>query len=235
MCVLTFVPSNEFGYILTNNRDENIGRPRAISPKKYKLASNTVYFPKDAKAGGTWIANNQNYSLCLLNGAHEKHVPKASYAKSRGFVILEFFDNPNLNYFNKSNFLGIENFTLIVIVNFEKKILQIVWDGAALEVTNLEWNQPQIWSSSTLYNNEIRTKRKALFSAFLEKNSQPNYNEMIDFHRFADVGDKENNLIMERADGTITQSITQIHNTENGIRFSYFDLLAEQQKSLIII
>jgi uncharacterized protein with NRDE domain len=77
MCVLTFVPNTDFGYILTNNRDENSVRPKAIPPRKYKIGNSAIYFPKDAHAGGTWIAQNQSYTLCLLNGAFEKHIQKA--------------------------------------------------------------------------------------------------------------------------------------------------------------
>jgi hypothetical protein len=235
MCVLTFVPINDFGYILTNNRDENSVRPKAISPRKYKIGSSNIYFPKDAQAGGTWIAHNHKFTLCLLNGAFEKHISTKNYTKSRGFVILEFFTTQKSDYFSKESFLGVENFTLIFIENALKKICQIVWDGNELHIKHLDWFLPQIWSSSTLYGAEVRQKRAELFNAFVAKNQKPSYEQMINFHRFADLGDIENNLTMQRADGTITQSISQIYNSDSGIRFSYFDLLDEKEKSLIII
>jgi hypothetical protein len=99
----------------------------------------------------------------------------------------------------------------------------------------LEWDRPHIWSSSTLYDAHVRKKRSDLFFAFLAINPKPDYLQLIDFHRFADLGDIENNLTMQRDDGTITQSISQIFNSESGIRFSYLDLFDNKEKSLIII
>ena len=50
MCVLTFLPIANSGYILTNNRDEATARPKAIPPKKYNINGKQIYFPKDAQA-----------------------------------------------------------------------------------------------------------------------------------------------------------------------------------------
>lgn len=235
MCVLTFVPTASNGFILTNNRDENSSRPKALAPKKYHAGGSSIYYPKDAKAEGTWIATSQKYTLCLLNGAFEKHVPKESYFKSRGHVILDFFNHQNFELLCNNNFDGIENFTLIFIENEAKNIFQLVWNGLKLDVQNLKWNEAQIWSSCTLYNQAIRQKRAELFYQYLSNNPNPDYTQLIDFHRFTDIGSIENNLIMKRNDGTITQCISQIENLDNGIRFTYYDLLDSHKKSLIII
>lgn len=234
MCVLTFVPDKFDGFILTNNRDENKDRTKAIPPKKYKTGDTTLYFPKDTKAGGTWIATNHKVTLCLLNGATEKHVPKGSYSKSRGQIILDYFNFQNTGYFTKEQFIGIENFTLIYVENATKQICQFIWDGVNLDIQHLEWNKPRIWSSSTLYSKKNREKRAELFFEFLKENPTPKYSQLLDFHHFADAGDPENNLVMEREDGTHTQCISQIFNIGTNIRFSYFDLVDGYQKSLII-
>lgn len=234
MCVLTFVPNKLGGYLLTNNRDENRNRTKAIPPKKYKIGDTTLYFPKDSKAGGTWIATNHKVTLCLLNGAREKHVSTGSYSKSRGQIILDYFNFQNAGYFTKEQFIGIENFTLVYIENAAKRICQFVWDGTSLDIQHLEWDQARIWSSSTLYSKVIREKREKLFFDFLQKNPSPEYSQLIDFHHFADTGNPENNLVMEREDGTHTQCISQIFHKGSSIRFSYFDLVDRHQKSLII-
>ncbi len=234
MCVLTFVPDKSDGYILTNNRDENRNRTKAIPPKKYKVGNTTIYYPKDSKAGGTWIATNHKVTLCLLNGANEKHIQNGPYLKSRGQIILDYFSNENAGYFTKEHFIGIENFTLVFIENAAKRICQFIWDGATLDIQHLKWNQARIWSSSTLYSKEIREKRAQLFFEFLGKNPVPEYSQLIDFHHFADTGNPENNLVMEREDGTHTQCISQVFHIGSNIRFSYFDLVDSYHKSLII-
>jgi Transport and Golgi organisation 2 len=236
MCVLTYVPTGGSGFILTNNRDENLLRPLAVSPQKYKIGNKAVYFPKDPKAGGTWIATSAEYTLCLLNGAFEKHIPEASYAKSRGQVILDFFKNTNIDFFNaKDQFSGYENFTLIVVEQKAKNILQIVWDGIKTHVEILDFNKPYIWSSSTLYSKNIVEQREWLFRDFISEIAPSDPAQLFAFHRDTKVDTDANHLVMKRPDGTLTQSICQIVHQESITRFYYFDLLRSNEKSLIII
>ena len=214
MCVLTFFPLSE-GFVITNNRDENQSRPKAIPPKKYKIGEEVVYFPKDSKAGGTWIAVSHKFTLCLLNGALEKHVSKPPYLKSRGRVILDFLHQNSSASFTNESFLGIENFTLVLTENQKQTINAYIRDRKQLIANNLNWEVPRIWSSSTLYKKEVREKRLALFHKFLLSVSESVAPYLLDFHQFADVGSVENNLVMQRADGTVTQSISQIIQINN--------------------
>lgn len=234
MCVLTFFPLSE-GFVITNNRDENHSRPKAIPPKKYKVGEEVVYFPKDSKAGGTWIAVNRKFTLCLLNGALEKHISKPPYLKSRGKVILDFLNKNSSPTFTNECFFGVENFTLVVIENQKQTINEFIWDGKVLISNCLDWKLPKIWSSSTLYKKEIRDKRADLFQKLLLNISDSIAQDLLNFHQFGDVGNIENNLVMQRADGTITQSISQIIQINNSTKFIYKDLLEKKHKSLLII
>lgn len=236
MCVLTFVPTGGAGFILTNNRDENLLRPLAISPQKYNIGNTQVYFPKDPKAGGTWIATSAEYTLCLLNGAFEKHTPKASYPKSRGQIILDFFKNPRIDFIiTEDQFLNYENFTLIVIEQKARNIIQIVWDGIKTHVEILDFNKPYIWSSSTLYAKNIVEQRERIFQQFITEQAPTDPTQLFAFHRDTKVENEANHLVMNRPDGTLTQSICQIVHQVSITRFYYFDLLNGKEKSLIII
>jgi uncharacterized protein with NRDE domain len=236
MCVLTFVSDGFNGFTITNNRDENKARPKAILPKKYTIGGDAVYYPKDPKAGGTWIATNVKYTLCLLNGAFEKHEPTGKYIKSRGQVILDFFHKPDIDLLkNGAGFKGIENFTLIIIESNTKKITQIVWDGLNAKVVDLDWKNCYIWSSCTLYTDEIIQKRKTIFEDFISKNSNPKAEKLLDFHKNTEVDSLSNSLVMKRPDGTLTQSICQIINKSSSCKINYYDLQNNKQKSLIII
>ena len=100
MCTVTYIPSNKDSYILTSNRDESPQRASAEIPKKYKIFDQDIFFPRDPQAGGTWIASSEeNYTLCLLNGAFKKHKWNPPYRMSRGLVLLDFFKYNNTNKF----------------------------------------------------------------------------------------------------------------------------------------
>ena len=116
MCTVTYLPVHQREFILTSNRDEDILRLSALSVQEYQVNGRTVYFPKDQKASGTWIAYDvKGYTLCLLNGANRPHVRKDTYGKSRGLVLLDFytFNDPDV-FFKEYDFTGIEPFTMVM-------------------------------------------------------------------------------------------------------------------------
>ena len=117
MCTVTFVPLKD-GFVFTSNRDEKTNRP-TISPRVYTASNFQFMYPKDEKAGGTWIvAKNDGACIVLLNGAFEKHQLKTSYARSRGTVLMEMIAASNpINHFSNILLKGVEPFTLIVFQN----------------------------------------------------------------------------------------------------------------------
>ena len=166
MCVLTYIPTDNQGFIFTNNRDEATTRAKAIPPRKYMIEGKRVFFPKDAQAGGTWIATSDDYTICLLNGAFENHKPTPPYRQSRGQIILDFFKfNTVDNFIANTAFEGIENFTLIIVhTKNNLQICEFRWDGKQLSYQAKDPTQSHIWSSSTLYPAEIRHQRESWFA-----------------------------------------------------------------------
>ena len=72
MCTVTYLPLGNDEFILTSSRDVPYARERAEHPKKYDENGVTIYYPKDGKAGGTWIGvSDQKRLICLLNGGFE--------------------------------------------------------------------------------------------------------------------------------------------------------------------
>ncbi len=233
MCVLSFIPKPNGGFVLTNNRDENKLRPKALLPKKFFLNGQIVIYPQDPQALGTWIATSKNYTLCLLNGAFENHIAQKPYDQSRGNVILSFFKNPtqfNANFEAKAY----ENFTLYIIDHFNKGIKRMVWDGKELHIKDLDYNKPHLWSSATLYVPKVIEVRKKLFDKFLTKHIEPTHKEIIEFHTKTETGDIENDFIMKRPDGTHTQCITQISLQNQEVTLAYMDLVDHQTVTLAI-
>ncbi|MEA5404708.1 NRDE family protein [Arcicella sp. DC2W] len=230
MCVLTYLPKQN-GFFLTNNRDETLARPKAIPPKKYTINGKQVYFPKDAQAGGTWLATSDDFTLCLLNGAFEKHQSNPPYRQSRGQIILDFFQYDSVEAFLEAyNFEGIENFTLIIIrnVNDEVNISEIRWDGEVLYLTDKDSLLPHIWSSATLYSDEIRHQREQWFTTFQKQFPACSAEDVLDFHLNGGTGDNHNDMRVNRNNELVTQCVFQVVKQNHYLSFSFHDLLSEQ-------
>lgn len=224
MCTVTFIPKPNNGFILTSNRDEAPGR-ETISPEKYHEVGVQLLYPKDALAGGTWIGVSEpERAVTLMNGGFVAHKRKTSYRKSRGLVVKDFLKTEDLkaeveNY----NYKNIEPFTAI-IVEWKRgvQLFKLVWDGIVFHFSE-EPLAPQIWSSSPLYPESLREKRKKWFSEFLSEEIRPSKKDILEFHKRAGEGDLKSNLIMDR--GVVkTKSITQIVRECESITMHYEDL-----------
>ncbi len=223
MCTVTLIPTQDNSFILTSNRDEAIDR-KTLLPEFYQINKTRMLFPRDAVAGGTWIGlSDKSTMICLLNGGFEAHKRKASYRLSRGVVVKDLLGSDDLcNSIEEYNYKGIEPFT-IVAVNWQSdlKFLELVWDGKEKHVRNLE-KETHIWSSSTLYTQEMKKMRQAWFYTF-QKENLLTPERLLDFHKNAGVGNKNIDLQIDR--GTLkTRSVTQIVKNEEEISMRYENL-----------
>lgn len=230
MCTVSFVFAND-KVIITSNRDEKVLRPEAIEPRNYVINHKNIIFPKDKKAGGTWYAIDENANvIVLLNGADEKHVVKAKYAKSRGLIVVELISSFSIiASWNSINLESIEPFTLVVFC--KKKLVQLRWNGIEKEKVVLNNSQNYIWSSATLYSSEIRIKRTNWFKKFLNTTPEITPVEIFNFHRYSQENNHEDGFVMNRNDITKTVSITQTVIEKNKVEMVYHDLISEQNFS----
>ncbi len=132
MCTVTFLPLADEGFVLTSNRDVGFKREKALNPATYIESAVSLHYPKDGKAGGTWIGTSRNSRLiCLLNGGFSNHKRKASYPKSRGLIVKELLIAENFEEkCLQIDLESIEPFTLVVVDWEEKRqLLEFVWDG----------------------------------------------------------------------------------------------------------
>ena len=223
MCTITYLPTAKDAFILTSNRDESKMRP-THPPAIEQRNGVSLLFPKDSFAGGTWIClSDRNRLACIMNGAFEKHEWKPPYRKSRGLVMLELFDYPRVDDFiAQYDFEGIEPFAMII---YDHLIMtEFRWDGSKKHVKPLDANQPQIWSSASLYPKEVREKREAWFNEWLAGREIFEQADIVNFHQFGGEGDRENDFVMNRYDIVQTVSITSIVKTQQGATMSYHDL-----------
>ena len=225
MCTVSFLPLENNDFILTSNRDETPLR-KTIAPDFYTEDNAALLYPKDAFAGGTWIGtSNQKRVICLLNGAFEKHQRKEFYRKSRGIIVTELLAVEDaVSEIQQTNFIDIEPFTLVLIdFKNELKIFELVWDGQNKHFQQLE-HTPKIWSSATLYNEDMKLERQAWFADWLQENKVFSKNKILSFHKDSSKGTKETAVKMKRT-FVETVSITSIIKNKSVLLMNYFDLL----------
>lgn len=226
MCTVSFFYKGGEDFILTSNIDEAVSR-KTLPPAKYDVDGVQMIFPKDELAGGTWIGSSEKDRLiCLLNGAYEKHVRKPSYRKSRGLVVKELLASDDIvNQLKNYDLTSIEPFTLIVVDwNNGLSLHELVWDEKERVVTKLPL-EPKIWSSSTLYTNQMKAVRREWFERVF--NGNESQDAILDFHENYGVGDKDIDLQIDRG-ALKTVSITSVKKDKDVVSFSYKDLIASK-------
>jgi hypothetical protein len=230
MCTVSYLPLENGHYLLTSNRDESLLRPAALPIHQYRVDERTVYFPKDPKGGGSWIATTgDDATVCLMNGGFEPHVflPDHVYRKSRGLVLLDYFGFADAEaYAAHYDFDNIEPFTLIVLENKNEeqtRLTELRWDGTHITRTPMDAGIPHIWSSAQLYTPRVRKMREQWFGQWLEAQNDFTQERILDFHRFAGNGDDTTDLILDLG-GLKTVSICSIHRDEGVTTIVYTDL-----------
>lgn len=224
MCTVSFIAAAK---ILTSNRDEHIQRKNASAPVFETIHQKKIIFPKDAKAGGTWFAASEDGVVAvLLNGAFVKHLPAPPYRKSRGLVVLEVVSaGEPLSFFTQMNLDNIEPFTLILYQ--QDQLNELRWDGNKKYLKELDSAGNYIWSSATLYSDDVIEERKKLFSRFMEADKKPTPATVQAFH-CSNNQDEENGFVINRSTGMKTFSITQAIMQPGKIEFRHTDLLNDR-------
>lgn len=223
MCTVTLIPLGKSDFVLTSNRDEAPNR-ESLDPDFYVENGVTLLYPKDVLAGGTWIGISEKSRLiCLLNGGFTLHERLAEYRLSRGVVVKDLLTATDfLQLIESYNLIGVEPFT-IVLVDWQDglRFYEFVWDGVAKHVKKLPL-EPKIWSSSTLYTEEMKQARLDWFDIYKTKNDL-NPESVLQFHKAAGKGNKDFGVIMDR--GFVkTTSLTQVEKQGTNLKMDFFNL-----------
>lgn len=226
MCTVSFVSVGN-KKIITSNRDENIQRQSAAAPMAEIVNGQKLLFPKDAKAGGTWFAASERGVVSvLLNGAFVKHTPAPPYRKSRGLILLDIIAaNDPFTSFSRIDLAHIEPFT--VVHYLPGRLFELRWDGNKKYEKELDVSGNHIWSSATLYDEEVVAYRKRLFDHFIETSAMLTPGDVQHFHA-NNNNDEENGFVINRKTGLKTFSITQAITGQDEIHFKHTDLLQDK-------
>ena len=236
MCTVTFIPKSNTSFILTSNRDEAPDRA-TMAPAIYEIEEVHCLYPKDTVANGTWIGvSDRKRLICLLNGGFTAHQREDAYRMSRGIVVKKLLLAEDLvSEVHAFDFSGIEPFTVIAVdYSATLHLFELVWDGVKAHFKEKPL-EPTIWSSSLLYSTEMKEKRENWFTKYLET-QHISEKSILYFHKTAGDGNDEDDLVMDR--GFVkTKAITQVIDTNNGVKMRYEDLQVQKisEKTLIDI
>lgn len=232
MCTVVFIPEND-KLIFASLRDESPLRPTAITPQMYSTNSTVVLAPQDALAGGTWLGiNDFKNIIILLNGGFEKHQRIENYRKSRGLIVSELLasEMPVIDW-ELISLEAIEPFTLLVWS--DEMLFHLVWDGVQKHRLKLDSTIPHIFSSSTLYTADAKTKRQNAFQQWIVQNHSISKLSLLNF--FKSVEDSDNGFLINRNEEVKTLSYSFIEFNNNEIaELNYYDLLNYSHSSKAI-
>ena len=232
MCTVTYIPRKDKSYILTSNRDESFERGSVtIFPQQLERNGKTVLSPIDEKANGTWLLTTEDrITLCILNGAFQKHKHQPPYRYSRGLIPFKYLEYSSTDEFiDFIDLKGVEPFTLVIC---EKGIAlsTLVWDGLKKHISKLDPNEPCIWSSSTLYDSNTKEYKEQLFNDYLSKIENESINT-LDFHTIGIDNPIEPCIFIKR-EKVQTVSISVVTVDENHSVLFHQDYLKNKNNKL---
>lgn len=223
MCTVTFLPLEDGDFIFTSSRDEQKDR-ETLAPKCYRENGVHLLYPKDVRAGGTWIVvSEQKRLVCLLNGAFVSHVSTGNYAYSRGLVVKNILLAAHAEtYIHDVNLENVEPFTLILLDWGKENVkIELVWDGVEKHIQEID-DAPRIWSSSTLYSDAMKEERQQWFQEWLLENKIDSQEAILEFHNDDSKGTAETAINMKRS-YIETVSITSVLKKSDALTMSYQD------------
>jgi uncharacterized protein with NRDE domain len=229
MCTVIYYPGNE-GALFSSCRDEDPGRAAALLPGFYKAGNTVSVYAKDEAAGGTWAGMNEEGNvIILLNGAFEKHEREKEYRKSRGLIVKEllFVADP-IKEWASYDLQNIEPFTLVIWSR--KKLYEAVWDGRQKHIFHQDAGKPNIWSSSTLYDNAVKKIRRQWFIEGVQNNAFSDAGSLQSF--LLAHNEANNGFVMKRNERLATLSIACFTVQEKQVSMYYNDLVKHEEEEI---
>jgi hypothetical protein len=223
MCTVTYIPTENDGFLVAHNRDERIDRRMATPPLSRVIRGRQVIYPVDPEGMGTWIGISDEGKLAsLLNGGTKSHKRKPPYKHSRGLVIPAYFSFSDVEEFHHQyDFSGLEPFTLVVLEN--SRMFMLVWEDETLTLSEKNRRLPHIFFSHSLYpkpsleNRSVDFYRWYVSNRIVKENDLLNYNLQQRFELDQIIKFDTGKHILK------TVNVSLIRSDEKLTRFHFFD------------
>lgn len=222
MCTVSWSPAPTpagGGYLLFMNRDERRTRLPGLPPRLEEEGGLRFLAPRDADAGGTWLAVNEAGLTAGLLNLYQARVVAAPPPgrKSRGLLVRALAGAPDLGAAERivaaEDLAAYQPFTL-VLVGPEGRARSCAWDGASA----VAWRDavPPIVSSGYDVVGATRN-REALFAA---AGSPLGWDQLYAFHR-GHLPEKGAYSTCMHRDDAKTVSLTAIRVEPDQVRMAY--------------
>lgn len=225
MCTVSYIPQNK-GFCLTYNRDTDESRPSSVAPVISKIGGVEVLYPSDPLIGGTWIATSaKGRTVCLLDGSFGEIRSLDLFNKTVSLAVHDSFAFDNFQEFaNNYVFKKLPPFTMVVIELVPQiSLMKFVWDGKSKTIYELDETKNEIWSSSSVYDDECIKLRESWFVDWAVKHSV-SPESILSFHHKAGNGDPQKDLIVRKNNGICTESITQVLSSDSFSIMKYINV-----------
>lgn len=223
MCTASWL-LDKTGYQVFFNRDEQIGRARALPPTEFTSEQNIHFLmPVDPVGKGSWIATNEHgLTLCLLN-FYQGQTPSGDLV-SRGQLVKSYAHYSDaetlIANFTKLSLDRYAPFTLVVfdaqLSSEQGHVKALQWNGKTL-VDSLPL-PPLI--SSAVDADRVRASRRNLFAKF--NTIEESTTSRLLFHHSHEPMQGHCSPCMHRDDAQ-TVSFTHVIVTKTDIRVNYQD------------
>ncbi|MBY0565999.1 MAG: NRDE family protein [Hyphomonadaceae bacterium] len=216
MCTLT-IWREEHHLTVTMNRDD--AQARRESPPEMRAGTpHAVIAPRDEQAGGSWIAGNE-YGLisCLLN----RYDPAPQGRSSRGEIVLRAMDAATARDAALAFSPAPGEYSPFTCLLLDRDhSVHMDWNGAQMTRQILDLQPLEMLTSSSWQEDEVRAKRRNLFSAILA-GPQSIADKIAAFHCYSESGSEMWTPMMQRP-LSHTKSITRVSVTANAVAMSYW-------------
>ena len=229
MCTVTYIPKEEGGFILTQNRDEDVKRSISTPPIQLEINGIKHLFPVDPQGQGTWIGISEEGRVAsLLNGGSEPYSRKQTYRHSRGKVIMDYFSYPSFKeFYDQYNFKELEPFTLLVFE--DGKMYELIVNELYLKSNELNPKKPYIYSSSSLYVNSRIEDRRLDFLEWYYAQKHISQADVLNYHGQLHFEDELDKSLIKGEHILNTVSTTSICLAENNAEILYQDHFNDMQ------
>lgn len=223
MCTVSFLPSEDSGFHLLMNRDEQRSRPRAHPPRLHSCGKLRGVYPSEP-GGGTWIGVNEAGITAALINWYSMPQPRST-AFSRGLIIptlLSAGDTAEAASFLRALPLQfMAPFRLLLIDTGSRSVSGFSMAGGILTGTHLSW-EPIHWYSS---GHDESGAEKTRAQAFLEARNDTDAGSLAWLRRIHSSHEPERgpySLCMHRNDA-VTVSFTEVTLAKRNATMVYLD------------
>ncbi len=146
---------------------------------------------------------------------------------SRGKVFLQVIANPKpVRYFDRSDLFSVQPFTIVMME--QGNLYECRWDGEEKFFRQLRNSRPHIWSSATLYSQQVMQQRERQFASFLNGTPHPTQDEILHFHQSRDDSGRGVDIFLQDHGSFRTVSIASILLVHDRASMRYLDLTNQE-------